>query len=114
MCSINRLGIERVKTTIKLKQNLRILGIQKVSPDFLSRHAKSRTYFYRLALLENGKKLFKDYQNVKKVEQVLYPHLNKFDSPSSFFALANFTTAFERNLLTEIRLFNKFITILKK
>ena len=40
--------------------------------------------------------------------------MNKFDSPSSFFALANFTTAFERNLLTEIRLFNKFITILKK
>ena len=82
---------------------MRIINVQKVHSDFVSRHAKARTYLYRLGLLENGAETYRDYMQMQAVEQALnkskinYKELG-INYPRNFFA-----SAFERELVTEIQ-----------
>lgn len=83
----------------------RILKIKKVKPDFISRHAKARTYFYRLGLLENGKEALKDFEDFQRVESALNPtaSVSKITGASTRISLNNFICALEKQFITEIR-----------
>ena len=80
-----------------------MLRIQKVKPDFVCRHAKARTYFYRLGLLENGKETLKAFDDFQRVESALNPTGNVYSGPSSHFSVNNFISSLEKTFITEIR-----------
>lgn len=81
------------------------MKIKKVKPDFISRHAKARTYFYRLGLLANGKEALKDFEDYQRVESALNPtaSVSKITGASSHISLNNFICALEKQFITEIR-----------
>lgn len=88
---------------IKNNHSIRINGLVKVDEGFVSRHAKSRTYFYRLGLIKDGKRLLNDYNNTQKVEAALYPDKKLVHMPHTHFSTANFVNSIEKEFITEIR-----------
>ena len=75
-------------------------------PDFSSRHATSRTYVYRLGLLKNAKAFWSELESAKKVQDCLDQNNRGAKSEYNLFVLnplKNFTSAFEKDFVTEIR-----------
>ncbi len=77
-----------------------------MNSEFSSRHVNSRTYVYRLALLKNSNAYWNELERIKKVEFFLSETENQlpdYSSLTKLFPLTNFTNAFERDLVSELR-----------
>lgn len=76
--------------------------------DFVSRHAKSRTYVYRLALLKNGKHYWTEFERVNRVEECLNklnPHRDDIPILRNIqFPFKYFLTPIEKDYITELKL----------
>lgn len=92
------------KHFIQNRHFIRILNCQQVSPDFIARHAKSRTYLYRLALLNNGRVYWTEVERYKKVERCLNNKNDHYDfSIPHLYPLSNFSSIIDNGSITEIR-----------
>lgn len=83
----------------------RIIKAKNVNANFSCRQAKSRTYLYRLALLDNGPHLHKQFEQVQRVETSLKKGTDTaadFTSANLFFAFSHYKNALENDFLTEI------------
>ncbi len=68
--------------------------------NFIARRAKSRTYLYRLALLEKGTEKWKEMNAIKLIDE----RLKQSQSFSSHhFKFHNFVSVFEHENVTELR-----------
>jgi hypothetical protein len=74
-----------------------------VPSGFVSRHALSRTYLYRLAFSNNSLKYATELNNLKKIEAKLNNDSERLASFNSLFAFTNFTSVLDKNFVTEIK-----------
>jgi tRNA U38,U39,U40 pseudouridine synthase TruA len=88
----------------KFVQYGRFIKLCQVNNEFNSRsQAKSRTYVYRLGMLENGTNLWNDCQNVIKVDKALNGD-PLFASTQTFsYLFDGFSSGLDRNFITELR-----------
>ena len=80
---------------------LRILDVQSVHSNFIARHAKSRTYLYRLGLLDKGDYYWNELNSLRKIQSAL-------DKKNSYkinhmFPFESYVGLFDRDFITEIR-----------
>ncbi|RMZ94621.1 tRNA pseudouridine synthase-like 1, partial [Brachionus plicatilis] len=85
---------------IQHKNHIRILDCREVGRNFVSRHAKSRTYLYRLAYLKNGPYYWDQVETVKKIDKLLKNSHNH--SMPYLYPLSNYLSIFDSNCVTEL------------
>ncbi len=85
---------------IQNDHSIKINGIRKVAANFVSRHAKARTYFYRLGLVKDGKRLYKEFVDIQKVQKALYSDTIQ---ACPHFSIVNFVNSIEKDFITEIK-----------
>jgi len=79
---------------------IRIIGMRKVTADFVSRNATARTYFYRLGLIKDGSRLHDKFVEIQKVDKALFPYTAQ-TYPN--FSISNFVNSIEKDFITEIK-----------
>ncbi|CAF0828737.1 unnamed protein product [Brachionus calyciflorus] len=81
---------------------IRVLNCREVDPRFVSRHAKSRTYLYRLGYLNNGPMYSKELETIRKIDRCLERDSFNFSLPY-LFPLSGFLSILDADCVTELR-----------
>ena len=76
--------------------------MEKVPSTFISRHAISRTYLYRLAFMKRGAQMRQEISVQRRLDSLL--SVNNKETAQTYFAFGNFLNVLDRKFVTELRL----------